>query len=257
MQKKPAGLSIQTIRRMPLYYNHLKELKARGVDSVSAPMVAKRMGLSEVLVRKDFAAVSETGGRPRTGFDTAELLKSVGRFLGYENQNDAIIVGAGNLGRALLSYKGFAEYGLRILAAFDADETKTGDLAFGKTVFPISKLKELCAELHVKIGIICVPTTAAQEVCDLLVESGILAIWNFAPINLDVPEHIIVEQENLAISLSLISSRLSANQQEAQEEAETMCGSQVLEGASLRETPEGEREAGEYGGAHQVERRQL
>jgi len=229
MQKRTAVLSIQTIKRMPLYYSYLKEWKEQGVVSVSAPMVAKRMGLSEVLVRKDFAAVSATGGRPKTGFDTAELLRSVGRALGYDNLNDAIIVGAGNLGMALLSYNGFEEYGLRIVAAFDADDQKTGDLAFGKTVFPLSKLKDLCGRLRVKIGIICVPPAAAQNVCDLLVESEILAIWNFAPVDLSVPGHIIVQQENLAISPSLISSHLSGNKQGAEAEerlagAERHCG---------------------------------
>ena len=215
MHKKADVLSIQTIKRMPLYYSYIKELNEQGVTSVSAPMIAKRMGLSEVLVRKDFAAVSATGGRPKTGFDTAELMRSVGRFLGYDNVNDAIIVGAGNLGMALLSYNGFEAYGLRIVAAFDADDAKIGDMAFGKTVFPVSKLKDLCGRLRVKIGIICVPPAAAQTVCDLLVESGILAIWNFAPVDLSVPGHIIVQQENLAISLSLISSHLSANNQGA------------------------------------------
>jgi len=203
---------------MPLYYNYIKELREQGVTRISAPVIAKRMGLSEVLVRKDFAAVSETGGRPRIGFETAELMKSIGRVLGYDNLNDAIIVGAGNLGMALFSYNGFEEYGLRIIAAFDADEAKAGEMAFGKTVFPLAKLQDLCRRLHVNIGIICVPHAAAQSVCDLLVESGILAIWNFAPTNLSVPGHIIVQQENLALSLSLISSHLSANNQGAQEE---------------------------------------
>jgi len=221
MQNKPAILSIQTIKRMPSYYNYIKGLKEQGVTSVSAPVAAKHMGLSEVLVRKDFAAVSKTGGRPRMGFDTDELLQSIERFLGYDNQNDAILVGVGSLGMALLSYNGFEEYGLKITAAFDADEAKIGEMAFGKTVFPLSKLQDLCARLHIKIGIICVPAAAAQAVCDLLVESGILAIWNFAPTSLVVPKHIIVQQENLAISLSLISNHLSANRQEMQtDEAE-------------------------------------
>jgi len=213
MQKKSDILSIQTIKRMPLYYNYIKVLKEQGVVNVSASMVAKRMGLSEVLVRKDFAAVSESGGRPRKGFDTAELLKSVARILGYDNLNDAIIVGAGNLGMALLSYDGFEKYGLRIIAAFEVDDSKVGDTAFGKAVFPLSKLEKFCKRLNIKVGIICVPAAAAQSVCDLLVESGVLAIWNFAPIDLSVPKHIIVQHENLAISLSLISNHLLANNQ--------------------------------------------
>ena len=209
MIKKPTVMSVQTVKRMPLYYNCVKELKEQGVVSISAPMVAKKMGLGEVLVRKDFAAVSETGGKPRTGFHTAELLDSIGKFLGYENQNHAIIVGAGNLGMALLSYRGFDEYGMRIVAAFDVDEKKSGNTAFGKTVFHISKLEEFCRKMNVKIGIICVPQSAAQKVCDMLVNSGILAIWNFAPANLEAPEHITVQDENLAVSLAMISSHLS------------------------------------------------
>jgi redox-sensing transcriptional repressor len=200
---------------MPLYYNQIKELKEQGVTNVSAPMVAKRLGFHEVLVRKDLAAVSEIGGRPKTGFDTEELLKSIGRFLGYDNRNDAIIVGVGNLGLALLSYNGFEELGLRIIAGFDSDEGKHGETAFGKTIFPMDKLENLCKRLNIKIGIICVPVADAQDVCDLLMDSGILAIWNFTPINLSVPSHIIVQQENLAISLSNISRHLLETQPDA------------------------------------------
>jgi redox-sensing transcriptional repressor len=216
MQKKSVALSIQTIKRMPLYYNQIKELKELGETNVSAPVVAKLMGLNEVLVRKDLAAVSEIGGRPKMGFNITELLQSISRFLGYDNRNDAIIVGVGNMGRALLSYNGFEEFGLRIIAGFDSDEGKLGETAFGKTIFPMDKLKNLCERLNIKIGIICVPATAAQDVCDLLVESGMLAIWNFSPIKLSVPENIIVQQENLAISLSNISRHLSANQSDAE-----------------------------------------
>jgi redox-sensing transcriptional repressor len=216
MQKKSVALSIQTIKRMPLYYNQIKELKNQGETNISAPVVAKRMGLHEVLVRKDLAAVSEVGGRPKTGFDTEELLKSISKFLGYDNRNDAIIVGVGNLGLALLSYNGFMEYGLRIVAGFDVDEGKHGETTFGKTIFPIDKLKNLCERLNIRIGIICVPVNAAQDVCDLLVESGILAIWNFTPVKLSVPTHIILQQENLAVSLSNISRHLSEIQPDAE-----------------------------------------
>jgi redox-sensing transcriptional repressor len=212
MQKKSVALSIQTIKRMPLYYNQIKELKEQGVKNISAPMVAKRMGLHEVLVRKDLAAVSEIAGRPKMGFDTEELLKSVSKFLGYNNQNDAIIVGVGNMGMALLSYDGFEEFGLHIVAGFDTDESKLGETSFGKNIFPMDRLNDLCRRLNLKIGILCVPAADAQDVCNLLIDSGIMAIWNFTPINLSVPSHIIVQQENLAISLSNISRHLLETQ---------------------------------------------
>lgn len=199
----------QTFRRLPSYYNYLKTLSAEGTQTVSSTIIARDLRLGEVQVRKDMASVSKTGGRPRTGFSVDELLGGIESCLGYDRIDEAVLVGVGNLGRALLSYTGFEENGVRIMAAFDIDERITGQSLFGKQIFPMDKLKSLCQRMHILIGIITVPADQAKEVCDLLVSSGILAIWNFAPVHLSVPAGILVRHENMAASLAMLSRHLT------------------------------------------------
>ena len=206
--KKPIQVSKQALSRMPFYLEYMRAQKAQGENSISAPMIAREFHLNEVQVRKDLALVSESGGRPKTGYSVNELIRDMECFLGYTDTEDAVLVGVGALGRALLSYKGFEHYGLRIVAAFDSDPDVYGTTLRGTTVLPVEKLTELCARMHIRIGIIAVPKLAAQPVCDQLAEGGILAIWNFAPVHLRVPEHILVHNENMAASLALLSKHL-------------------------------------------------
>jgi redox-sensing transcriptional repressor len=187
----------------------LKTLNNENATTISAPVIAKALNLNEVQVRKDLAAVSSSGGKPKTGFVVSELIFDLEEFLGYDNVTEAVLVGVGQLGKALLSYKGFDGYGLKIVVAFDSDEAVAG-MKIGETrVFPVEKLMDLCQRLNVHIGIITVPAQEAQNVCDMLVEAGIRAIWNFAPVHLNVPEHIIVQNENLAASLAVLSKQLT------------------------------------------------
>ena len=209
-------ISIHAFRRLPQYYNYLKLLRNAGVEQVSAPIIAKKMGLNEVQVRKDLAAVSERGGKPRTGFNVIELLRDIGRYLGYDNIQDAVLVGAGYLGSALLSYKGFEEYGVKIVAAFDNNDECVGSENFSRIIYPVDKLPDLCKRLNVRIGIITVPGESAQEICDLMVKSGIQVIWNFAPVHLLAAKEIFVQNENMAVSLALLSQHLAAHEEGAQ-----------------------------------------
>ena len=121
-----------------------------------------------------------------------------------------VLVGAGNLGKALLSYDGFSDYGLDVIAAFDTDSTLTGTLISGKPVLPMEDLEVVCTEKKIHLGIITVPVAAAQSVCDQLISFGIRAIWNFAPTILKVPKGVLVENENLASSLAVLSQHLQA-----------------------------------------------
>ena len=165
------------------------------------------MGLNDVVVRKDLAAVSSLG-RPKVGYIRLELIQELERFLGYDNTQDAILVGAGKLGQALLSYSGFPQYGLNILAAFDSDPALVGAQVAGKRILSVEKMGGLCRRVGVHIGIITVPGEHAQQVCDQLIDSGILAVWNFANAHLNVPEGILVQNENMAVSLALLSNHL-------------------------------------------------
>ena len=138
-----------------------------------------------------------------------ELIDCIGRSLGSDNNNDAVLVGVGHLGRALLSYRGFEEYGVNILAGFDRDQSLHGLSVNHKPVFHIDEMEDFCRRTKAHIGIITVPAEYAQGVCDRMVSYGILAVWNFAPVHLTVPPDILVENENMAVSLSLLSQNLA------------------------------------------------
>lgn len=201
-------LSKQALQRMPFYLEYLKKLQDEGQKDVAAPAIAEALDLNEVQVRKDIAAVSSTRGRPKTGFPVRDLIADMETFLGYRNVDDAVLVGAGSLGRALLSYRGFDDYGIKIIMAFDTNENLFGQEIFGKTVYSVSQLSDLCRRTKVRIGIITVPAPQAQSVCDSLVAGGILAIWNFAPTHLSAPGNILIQNENMAASLALLSKHL-------------------------------------------------
>ena len=197
-------LSRQALKRLPVYMSYLKTLDSNEIEYISSAAVAQALDMNDVQVRKDLAAVCKTSGIPKKGFVVRDLIDGISDFLDYGKGNDAILVGAGNLGMALLSYRGFDNYGINIVAAFD----NRPELIDNKKVFDISRLPEMCRKLNVKIGIITVPVDAAQQVCDVLVESGILAIWNFAPTHIKAPEEILVQNENMASSLALLSNHL-------------------------------------------------
>lgn len=203
-----APISKKTLSRLPLYLGYLKEQKRFGQKTISATMIAEGLGLNQVQVRKDLAQIS-CGGKPRIGYMIDELETDIERFLGYNNVNSAVIVGAGNLGKALMSYVGFKQYGLDIAAAFDTDGALMNSEFNGIPIFPVEKLPDIAKRLKIHIGIITVPAPNAQKVCDMLVDAGVLAVWNFAPTVLKVPEGILVQNENMASSLALLCNHLS------------------------------------------------
>lgn len=205
-------ISRATLKRLPTYLSYLKALPSEASANISATALAAGLHMGEVQVRKDLALVSD-GGRPKIGYNREHLIADIENFLGYGNSNDAVLIGAGKLGRALLGYGGFAEYGLNIVTAFDANDTLIGTTNGGKPIMHLSRLGEVCQRYKIKIGIITVPAEYAQGVCDLLIENGILAIWNFAPKHLNVPDGILVQNENMAASLALLCKHLNERMQ--------------------------------------------
>lgn len=197
-----------TLTRLPIYYRYLINLQQQGEKNISSAKISADMNLSAVQVRKDLAYVSSIAGKPKTGFDVDELIKDIALFLGYDNTTDAIIVGVGQLGRTLLSYAGFENYGLNIVAGFDVDERIINSRINGKLIMPMEKLKNFVRRINVHIGIITVPYQDAQKVCDELVDAGIKAIWNFAPTHIYVPEGVVLKDEDMASSLAILSSQL-------------------------------------------------
>ena len=195
----------QTLQRLPLYLSYLKELPEDGY--ISATGIADALGYNHVQVRKDLASVSHSG-RPKVGYATRDLIRDIERSLGYDSTHNAVLVGAGKLGSALLGYDGFTRYGLRIVMAFDEREALFGQEISDCPVRPASEIVSQCRQLDASIGIITVPAAQAQAVCDRLVEGGIEAIWNFAPVRLIVPDDILVQNENMASSLAVLSQHL-------------------------------------------------
>ena len=193
-------ISKKLLKRLPMYLAHLKSLPEE--SNVSATAMARALGLGEVMVRKDLAKISETGRR-RTGRSRERLIRDIEEYLYLAAETPAVIVGAGKLGRALLDYSGFEDSGFQILAAFDL-ELDTPESKNGKPIHPMSRLEAFCRYYRVQIGIITVPAENAQAVCDQLVFSGVSAIWNFAPVHLQVPDYVVVQSENLAVSLTAL-----------------------------------------------------
>ena len=199
-----------TLKRLPVYLSYLKQLP-ENQTYVSATAIAEGLKLGDVQVRKDLAAVSGAG-RPKTGYDRIALIETLEEFLGYGERKDAVVVGAGKLGLALLEYEKFSDYGLNIAAAFDSDIEKIGELPCGKRVYHVDEFADYCARTKVKIGIITVPASEAVSVCEMMTECGINAIWNFAPMYLPEPEGVNVQNENIAVSLAILSGRMSRDE---------------------------------------------
>jgi redox-sensing transcriptional repressor len=203
---------LPTIRRLPTYLQILRGLAIRGEDFVSSAYLAEQMHIESILVRKDLE-LTGISGTPRVGFRIRDLISAIEVFLGWKKILDACIVGAGQLGTALLGYRELTQYGIRIVAAFDTDTEKIGTSVHGVTVFPVTRLDELLWRLTIRLAIVCVPPDEAQQAVDLLVASGIQAIWIFTSVNLSVPENVTVQKEDLLSGLAVLCARLTRTDQ--------------------------------------------
>ena len=202
-----AALSQGTLQRLPQYLIMLKSEQQLGHNTVTADEIADVVKVSPSQIRHDLSACGANRA-PGEGYDIKELTGLIEHALGYDDISNAVIVGAGQLGRALLSYTNYSDYGVDVIAAFDADESLVGREIGGRPILSIKRMTSLCRRMKVHIGIITVPALHAQEVCDKLVEGGIEAIWNFAPVHLKVPEGVIVKNEIIAVSLGDLSRQL-------------------------------------------------
>lgn len=201
------SVSKATLGRIPRYLNFLRELSPDRVPYISATTISKALTLGEVQVRKDLASVSGAG-RPRVGYEIEELIERLEECLGYNRLTSAVLVGAGRLGRALLQYGGFEHFGVKITAAFDCNE-KVINPDDETEILPMNRFDEFCKHHGIRLGIITVGEGSAQAVCDQMINSGITAIWNFAPCKLKVPDGVLLQNENLALSLAHLRNQLS------------------------------------------------
>lgn len=199
-----SSLSRATIERLPNYYRYLKLNQNNWDKNISSASIASALCLGEVQVRKDLATICD-GGKPRVGYDTVELFRSLEKALGYNIPTEAVIVGAGKLGRALLNYTGFDIYNIQILGAFDIKK----DLYDGRLekIYPLEEFNSFCRGNQIEIGIITTPSEYAQSVCDMFLANGIKAIWNFTQTRLNAPCDVMVQNESLANSLAILSAQ--------------------------------------------------
>jgi redox-sensing transcriptional repressor len=201
-------LSKNQLRRLPDYLNLLKNLSANGVKFISCKMIADCLNLNNEQVRKDIAMISNQDGIPNKGREIFSLIKDIEVNLGYDNSHNAVLVGVGSLGKALMNYDGFKEYGLKIIGAFDPSRDQIGKSLNGIKIYDSRKMSETLPTLDAHIGIICVPASVAQDIANQLIAGGIEAIWNFAPANLSLPKDIIISNMNMATSLAVLSHEL-------------------------------------------------
>lgn len=200
------NIAKNTIKRLPVYLSYLKNLPEEQVY-ISATSIAEGLKLGDVQVRKDLAAVSGAG-RPKTGYERVVLIETLEKFLGYDEQKDAVLVGAGKLGMALLDYYKFSDYGLNIAAAFDSNIKKIGETSSGKRIYHMDEFEEYCVRNKIRIGIITVPASEAEGVRQKMTDCGIDVIWNFAPIYLAETEGMHIHNENMAVSLAILTGHL-------------------------------------------------
>jgi redox-sensing transcriptional repressor len=196
-----------SLRRLPIYHHLLQEMMLKGTPNISCTTIGSALNLDATQVRKDIEATGIVG-KPKVGYPLVVLVRWIENFLGWNSTNEAFLAGAGSLGSALLGYEKFRQLGFNLVAAFDTDPLKVGRSIAGKEVLHLDRLVELGRRMHIHLGVIATPSEAAQTAANLMVEAGVRAIWNFAPVHLRVPDFVIIQNEDLYHSLASLSFRL-------------------------------------------------
>ena len=199
MEKKK-NVSMAVIKRMPKYYRYLGELVKNDVDRISSKELGEKIGFTASQIRQDLNNFGDFG-QQGYGYNVKELHNQIGTILGVGKEYKAVLIGAGNIGQAIANYSRFTDIGLGITAIFDANPKLVGMRIRDVEIKDIDELKEYLEENNIDMGILCVPRINAQKVCDVLVNGGVKGIWNFAPIDLHVPETVKVENVHLSESL--------------------------------------------------------
>jgi redox-sensing transcriptional repressor len=200
--------SLPTIKRLPSYLHVIEQWRSEGKPYISGTVIAEELELEPIQVRKDLA-ITGIVGKPRLGFPVEELVEAINAFLRWNQNHNAAVIGAGNLGSALMGYPEFVRHGLSIVAAFDIERSKVGKSLNGRPVYSLNHFADRAQELDIEIAILTVPGQHAQTVAELLVQSGIRAIWNFTNVKLKVPDHVIVQKEDLSSGYAVLSVKMA------------------------------------------------
>ena len=206
--KENIVISKATIDRMPLYFRTLRQIQEEGVEIISSEELGRRIGVTPEQIRKDLASFGEFG-KKGVGYYVEELVSHIRDILGLNRQWNVAIVGVGHLGWALANHQNFRSLGFNLAAIFDVDLSKIGLHINGVEVLHADQMEEVVRERDIHIGIITVPEASAQQVANRLVAAGVRGIWNFAPIRLNVPEHVQIVNEDLSVGLSSLSYYLA------------------------------------------------
>lgn len=197
-------LSRASVQRFSLYLRHLERWKQDGSQVVSSSQLGEALGINDAQVRKDLAYLGSLG-QPGIGYYTQELIAALRHRLGVDRTWTAVVVGVGNLARALLRYRGFTQQGFKFVALFDADPQKVGQTVEGLEIYAPAKLPEVIAATKAELAVVAVPAESAQQVADALVAAGIRGILNFAPITLRLPPNVSLIAVDLAVQLEQLA----------------------------------------------------
>lgn len=200
-----------TINRLSVYSRFLERLDEKGIITVSSNDIAEGVGVSPPQVRKDLAYFGEFGTRG-VGYNVRDLMHYTAKILGLNKPWPLLLVGAGNLGYALSTYRGFNSRGFSVVGVFDNDLNKIGRKVGDLDVYPPEKMPDIVNKYGVRVGIIAVPARSAQDVAELMVKSGLHAILNFAPISLNVPEGIVYRNVDLSVNLEILTFNLAVRE---------------------------------------------
>ena len=199
MEKKK-NISMAVIKRLPKYHRYLEELMNNEVDRISSKELGEKIGFTASQIRQDLNCFGDFG-QQGYGYNVRELYSQISTILGLDIEQNTIIVGAGNIGQAIANYARFDNMGFNLTGIFDSNQNLIGASVRELKIQSIEELKDHVKNNKVDIGIICVPRINAQKVCDLLVSCGVKGIWNFAPVDLNIPEDVTVENVHLSESL--------------------------------------------------------
>lgn len=200
MEKKKNNISMAVIKRLPKYHRYLQELMRNDVDRISSKELGEKIGFTASQIRQDLNCFGDFG-QQGYGYNVSALYEQISLILGLNKDYKTVIVGAGNIGQAIANYSRFGELGLFLQGIFDANPKLTGLRMMGIEIQDIDNMESFLQSNEIDIGMICVPRINAQKVCDVLVAGGVKGIWNFAPVDLVVPDDVIVENVHLSESL--------------------------------------------------------
>jgi redox-sensing transcriptional repressor len=190
------------------YYRWLTESSfKKPLKTVTSAQIAEALDVDPTQVRKDFGAIGLLG-MGRVGFEVCEVCRGIRQVLGFDQTYDAVVIGAGHLGSALVAYKRFARYGLNIVAVFDNSQRKIGTKVAGRTIRSMRALKPFIRKHEIRLAILTTPAECSQIMTDRLVSAGVKAIWNFSPTRLTVPPGVLVRNEHISLGLSQITYHL-------------------------------------------------